>query len=77
VGVELRPEDVPCPAGVRQQVVDRDLGGELSVRVVGEVRAEGRRELHLAGLDQLEDRDRGEHLVHRPDAEACLDRIRH
>ena len=76
VGVELGPEDVAGAAGVRQQLVDRDLGGDLPVGVVGEVRAEGRRELDLAGLDQLQDRDRREHLVHRPDPKARLDRVR-
>jgi hypothetical protein len=44
--------------------------------VGGQVLAEGGGELHLAGLDQLEDRDRGEHLVHRPDAKPRPDGVR-
>jgi len=38
---ELRAEDVAPSAGVRQQVMDGDRGGDVPVAVVGEVLAEG------------------------------------
>ena len=76
VGVEVGAEDVAGAAGVGQQLMDGDLGRDVAVGVVGEVGAEGSGELDLAGLDQLEDRDRGEHLVHRPDAKARPDGVR-
>jgi hypothetical protein len=76
MGVEVGAEDVAGAAGVGQQLVDGDLGGDVAVGVVGEVGAEGSGELDLAGLVQLEDRDGGEHLVHRADAKARADGVR-
>jgi hypothetical protein len=58
VGVEGGTEDVAGAAGVCQELMDGDLGGDVPVGIVGEVCAEGSGELDLAGLDQLEDRDR-------------------
>ena len=56
--------------------MDGDGGGDVRVGVVGEVVADRCGEFDLAGLDELEDGDRGDHLVHRPDAEAGLERVR-
>jgi len=39
MGVEVGAEDVTGAAGVSQKLMDGDLGGDLTVRVVGEVRA--------------------------------------
>ena len=76
MGLELRAEDVTGPAGMREQLMNRDLLGDLPVGVVGEVRAEGRLEIDLAGFDQLQDRHSREHLVHRSDPKAGLDHVR-
>ena len=76
MGVEGGAEDVSGAAGVGQQVVDGDGGGDVRVGVVGEVVADRCGEVDLAGLHELEDGDRGDHLVHRPDAEAGLQGVR-
>ena len=76
MGVEVGAEDVAGSAGVCQQLMDGDLGGDLPVGVVGEICGEGSGQLDLAGLDQLKSCDRGEHLVHRSDAKARADGVR-
>jgi hypothetical protein len=73
---ELRPEDVARAAGVGEQVVKRHLRRHVRVRVVRQVRAERRVEAHAPGLHELQRRDRGQHLVHRPDAELRERRVR-
>ena len=55
--------------------MDRDLRGEVLVRVVAQVLAQRVGELQLAGLGKLRDRDRREHLVHRSDAEASVEPV--
>ena len=47
------------------------------VRQVGHVAPDGRVEIDLAVLDELRDRDGRPHLVHRPEVEARVDRVRH
>jgi hypothetical protein len=68
--------ELPEAAGVRQQLMDGDLGGDLAVGVVGQIGSQRSGELDLAGLDQLEDRHRGEHLRHRPDPKPRPDGVR-
>jgi hypothetical protein len=58
------------------QVVSRHPRRHLRVRVVREVRAERRVEAQAPGLRELQRRDRGQHLVHRPDAEPRERRVR-
>ena len=76
VGAKRGAEDVAGAAGVGQQLMDGHLGRDLPVGVVADVCAERSGELDLAGLDQLEDRQRREHLVHRADAKPRADSIR-
>jgi hypothetical protein len=76
VRVELGAEDVARAAGVRQEVVKRDLGRDLPVGVVGQELAERIVQPDRSGLHELQDRRRGEHLVHRADAEARVDAVR-
>ena len=57
-------------------MVQRHLRRHVLVRIVREVGAERRRQLDLAGLRELQDRDGGDHLVHRSHPEARLGRVR-
>ena len=52
------------------------LRGQVLVRVVGQVLADGVVQRQLAGLDELQRRHGGEHLVHRADAELGVGRVR-
>src|SRR5215471_17765387 len=53
-----------------------DLGGDVPVGIADEILADESGEIDLAGLGQLEDCRRGEHLVHRPDAEPRPEGVR-
>ena len=61
---DLRAEDVARAAGVCEQVMDGDVGGDRPVRVVGEMLSDGVLEPDLSRLNKLQHGDRGEHLVH-------------
>ena len=73
--VKLRTEEISGPSGVREQMMDGGLGGEVLVRVIGEVLPERVGELNLAGLRELKNGDSGEHLVHRADAESRVELV--
>ncbi len=60
---------------MRQQLMDRDLGCDVLVRIVSQIFSHRVFHVQLACLCQLQYRNRGEHLVHRSDAEASLQRI--
>jgi len=75
VFVEFRAEEVAGSSGVREQVMDRDFGGELFVGVIAEVLPERVAELYLAHLRKLKYGDGGEHLVHRADANLRVELI--
>ena len=73
---EFGTEDVAGASAVGEQVPHGDLRGQVLVRVVGQVRADGVIQRQQAGLDQLQRRHGGEHLVHRADAELGVGRVR-
>jgi hypothetical protein len=76
IAVELGAEDVAGAAGMGEQVAHGDLGGHLLIGIAGQVLADGVVQGQLVRLDQLQGRDRGEHLVHRADPEPGRRRVR-
>src|SRR5437016_13579509 len=68
--VELRTEEVSGAACMRKQVMDCHLGNELFIRIIGNILYQRIGQLDLAGLNELKNRNGGEHLVHRSDTKA-------
>ena len=71
-----RTEEITRAAAVREQVPDRDLRRDLLVRIVRQDLSHRVVERQFAGLDQLERRRGGEHLVHGAVSELRLEGIR-
>src|SRR5207249_6506309 len=76
VDLKLRAENVSGPAGVRQQMIDRDLAGDVLVGVIGQVFPQRIVEPQLTRLHELQRRRGGEHLVHGAVTKAGLRPVR-
>src|ERR1051325_796601 len=74
--IELRTKDVARAPGVRKQLFNRNLRRHVFIRIVGEVSAEGCFYIEFSILYKLKCGDGGEHLVHRSESEARLQRVR-
>ena len=74
--VEIRSEDVAGAARVREQLANGDLGN-FRVRVTGRYWPTLPSSDSLPAPTSCRGRDRGEHLVHRTEAELRLHRHRH
>jgi hypothetical protein len=61
---------------VGEKVTYGHLRSDVRVRIVTEVLADWVVKRELSLLDELQRRDGGEHLVHRADAKARLERVR-
>ena len=68
--------DVGDAAGVREQVAQRDRGGDGGAGEVG-VLVDRRVEVQPPSGDQLQHRDRGEQLADRGDVETYVERVRY
>jgi len=65
-------EDIPCAAGVREQLLDGHRGHFL-VRVVGKVPGDRCVQRKLAGLNELQRCHGREHLAHGAEAKFGVD----
>jgi hypothetical protein len=75
MGIKLRAEKVSGAAGVREELVDGYLRGDVLVRIVGQVFAHRVVERDLARLHELENRDGRKHFVHRANAKFRGERV--
>src|SRR5262249_28795442 len=73
--IELWTKDVACASGVSRHLFNCHLRGNVFIRIVGEVIAEGCFQIEFAVLYKLKCGDCGEHLVHRSESEARLQSV--
>ncbi len=76
MGVKLGTEEVAAAAGMGQQVMNRHLRRQITIGIIRKKLYQWIRELELARLGQLQNRDGCKHLVHRADPEARMESIR-
>ena len=73
--VEFGAEEIAGAAGVRKKLFDSDFGGDVFVRIVGEIFAERVAEFEFSVLRELQNGGGGEHFVHRADAKFRVERV--